>query len=153
MKTISLALAALTGSLALAGCATVNEAAVQALAETQYATLSARDVVGMSGDADGSATAQVSVSQEGGTVCYDLRDERSLGNVTAFMLHLGNAGSNGPMLLNFAKADDGKWKGCSRASSDVLEGGIDRNPTMYYVMVHTTEYPNGAIRGQLRDKM
>lgn len=151
MKQLALATAAI-GALALAGCATVNEAAVQALGETQYATLSARSLVGMSGAGTGMANAQISISREADQVCYDLRDEQNLGNVTAFMLHRGSAGANGPMLINFPKSEDGEWKGCSSASSEVLENAIDRSPEQYYVMVHTTQYPNGAIRGQLRDQ-
>ncbi len=38
--------------------------------------------------------------------------------------------------------------GCVSASADVI-AAIRANPSNYYVNVHTTDFPDGAIRGQL----
>ena len=43
-----------------------------------------------------------------------------------------------------------KAKGCATASMAVA-GAIKKNPAAYYVNVHNTKYPAGALRGQLRN--
>ena len=150
MKTTCLAVAILTGALALAGCATVNEAAVQALSETQYASLNGQEVVGGAGDADGTASAQISTSQEAGRVCLDLRDQRNLGTVTAVSVRQAARGQSGPVAVSFTPTEDGEWKGCAKVASDAIQRGIDKNPTAYYVQADTS---TGSVRGQLSDEM
>ena len=151
MKNTFLTIAALTAATALAGCATVEEGAVQALGQTQKASLSGSQVVGSAGDPDGSAMAQISVSQEAGQVCYEIREERNIGAITGVSLNRGAPGQSGSVALTFRPTDDGDWKGCTGNSSDALERDIDKSPSLFYVQLTTTDYPNGALRGQLRD--
>ena len=47
-----------------------------------------------------------------------------------------------------APGADGKVKDCATASADVVKD-ILQNPGNYYVNVHTSDFPAGAIRGQL----
>jgi hypothetical protein len=41
-----------------------------------------------------------------------------------------------------------KHSGCRKAPKSLITA-IGKNPSAYYVNVHTNKYPGGAIRGQL----
>ena len=88
-------------------------------------------------------------------------------NITAAHIHQGKEGQNGPVIVTLFKADndtgtgpiDGQLVGGS-ITNDMLEGSM-ANKTVEgdlakviqngeaYVNVHTTENPDGAIRGQI----
>ena len=144
MKTISLLALSAAG---LSACATLEESAAELVAQTYDAELTGGQIVG-AGDPDGFATFEVTVSDELGQVCYDLNDERNLGTVTAVMLHRGSAGTNGPMIANFDRNEQNGYQDCLD-TPDWVQGFIEADPTGFYVMVHTADYPNGAVRGQL----
>lgn len=134
-------------ALALAGCATVEEAAVQATTKTYHAKLTGAQEVG-GGDPDGSATAEVSVARNLDRICYDINGIQGIGAITAAHIHRGAAGENGPPVVPLTTAPEGGFKGCVDAP-DWLQDAMKSNFNGYYVNIHTGEYPNGAIRGQL----
>lgn len=144
--TIALALAA--GS-SLAACATVEEAVAEETADTYRATLTGNGVVG-SGDPDGYATAELSISDSLDQVCYDINDIRGIGPITGAHIHRGGPTVNGPVVFALEKNNEGGWSDCVELS-EWTEEAFESNPTGYYFQVHTSEYPNGAIRGQLRN--
>ena len=131
----------------VAGCATVEEAAVEATSTTYHAKLTGAQEVG-GGDPDGSATAEVSVAQSLDKICYDIHDIQGLGPITAAHIHQGATGQNGPPVITLTTAPEGGFKGCVGAP-DWLQDAMKSNFNGYYVNIHTGEYPNGAIRGQL----
>lgn len=140
---------ALVSGIALAGCATVEEAVVQKTAETYHATLTgAQEPHG--GDPDGAATAQISVADRLDQVCYDINDIRNLADITAVHVHRGARGVDGPPVWTLTKANEGGWKGCTD-KAEWLQDAMENHFRGYYINIHTTEYPNGAIRGQLGD--
>ena len=143
----TIGLAGLGAALALSACATVEEAIAEKTTETYKATLLGSNEVG-GGDPDGYGRAEISVSDNFNQICYDLNDLRGLGTITAAHVHRGAAGVNGPPVFTLKKANEGGWKGCS-GGSEWTQDRIENNPSAFYVNVHTTEYPNGAIRGQL----
>lgn len=141
-------LATLAGCVALAGCATLEETIAEETADTYYATLTgAQEVAG--GDTDGAGKAEISISDEFGQVCWDLNDISNIGPITAAHIHVGAAGTNGPPVFTLRKANEGGYKGCADGS-EWTQDRIAGNPEAFYVNVHTAQYPNGAIRGQLR---
>lgn len=136
-------------SLALAGCGTLEEAAVEAVSATQRATLTGSEVVSSAGDRDGYAKGELSVSDELDQICYDLNDIRNLAPITSVSINRGRPGAVGPAIIRAERANEGGWKNCvSRA--EWLETSFERAPGAYYMQVSTTEFPNGAIRGQFR---
>ncbi|HUP15345.1 MAG TPA: CHRD domain-containing protein [Acidimicrobiia bacterium] len=108
------------------------------------------------GDPDGIGWARVSVRPDEGTVCYAVKVKR-LDAITAAHIHVGAAGTNGGVVVDLAILNaDTKVSGNSTLYSDCIEGldatlltSIKENRAGYYVNVHTTVYPAGAIRGQL----
>lgn len=144
-----MALATMAGGLALSACATLEEGVGEAVGQTYNATLTGANVVG-GGDTDGYGRAEISITDEFDQVCWDINELRGLGTITAAHVHLGAAGTNGPPVFALKRADEGGWKGCTD-DPEWVQNRIEGNPQAFYVNVHTTEFPNGAIRGQLQD--
>ncbi|WP_162795192.1 CHRD domain-containing protein [Nonomuraea lactucae] len=74
------------------------------------------------------------------------------GRPTAFHIHRGKAGTNGPVVIDLLT--NGKIRGNTSFGSvrvkdiSVLKG-IKKNPKNWYANLHTGEFPDGAVRGQL----
>jgi len=96
-------------------------------------------------------TARLTLNPALTQVCYQITTTR-LAPVLAAHIHLGVAGTNGPIVAPlFGYSPAKTWTyfyGCVSASRAVLRA-ILRDPRHYYVNVHTTQFPAGAIRGQL----
>ena len=84
-------------------------------------------------------------------VCFEIQ-VRNLATVTSAHIHLGAANVDGPIvvpLFSFSPPTPAtSFSDCVHGDRDVITA-ILRNPSGYYVNVHTTEFPAGAIRGQL----
>ena len=143
-----LLLATLAGCAALAGCATLEETFAEETANTYYATLTGAQEVG-GGDPDGTGRAEISISDNFGQVCWDLNGISGIGPITAAHIHAGAAGTNGPPVFTLRPANEGGYKGCTDGA-EWTQNRIEDSPQAFYVNVHTAQYPNGAIRGQLR---
>lgn len=140
-------MAAALGLGALAGCATLEEAAVETVSETHRATLTGAQVVTSNGDPDGYATGELSVSDELDQICYDLNDVRNLGTVTSVTINRAPRGRVGPAVIRAERANEGGRKNCI-GRAEWQERSFEYRPGAYYIQVSTTEFPNGAIRGQ-----
>ncbi len=134
------------GGLALAGCETVNEVVNDAVGNQFRAQLSGANEPG-GGDPDGAGLARIEISDTTNTICTDL-EVRMIAPATAAHIHRGAAGVNGPPVVNIDPPDDNDSDDCDEAT-DALIDEIRANPGGFYVNVHTADYPNGAIRGQL----
>jgi hypothetical protein len=105
------------------------------------------------GDTDGSGAASITIDPVTTEVCWDLRIS-NLGTPTAAHIHTGAAGVSGPVLIPLSTPNP-TASGCVLGSSlvppvtTVMLQDIVNNPANYYVNVHDTAYPNGAVRGQL----
>jgi hypothetical protein len=98
------------------------------------------------GDPNGSGFAVVAAIPETGQICYGLA-VFGLGPVTAAHIHEAPAGVPGPIVVPLAPPTQGASGGCVANAEEAED--IAANPEDYYVNVHTTEFPGGAIRGQL----
>lgn len=140
--------AAIAAAVGLTGCETVQEQVAEALTDTYNAHLTGGQVVG-AGDPDGMAHAEVSISDDFDQVCWDINDIAGIGTVTGAHIHMGAKGTNGPAVFTLTQdPETGDYTGC-RNGAEWTENRIEGNPGMFYVQLHTAEYPNGAIRGQL----
>jgi hypothetical protein len=103
------------------------------------------------GDPDAVGAALVVI--RGRNVCFRVTARR-IGDVIGSHIHRGTAAQIGPIVVPFFDDPVGNGNftrraGCVRASSRALTKEIARNPGGFYVNVHTTDFPGGAIRGQL----
>jgi hypothetical protein len=104
------------------------------------------------GDPDGAGFSEVRIDPEAGTVCFFIGvDPPSLTlPAVAAHIHEGAAGEAGDIVVTLQPPDaSGSVEACADADAGVLEAIIG-DPTGYYVNVHTSDFPDGAVRGQLR---
>ena len=144
----SATLLAACGALAIAGCETVDEAVNDVIGDQYRAELNGANEPG-GGDPDGSGLARIEISDATNTVCTDL-EVRQIGAVTAAHIHRGGAGVNGPPVITLDAPDDNDSDDCDTVA-DALVDEIRANPGGFYVNVHTADFPDGAIRGQIRN--
>lgn len=81
-------------------------------------------------------------------VCWRFAHLHGFTDPTAAHIHTGRAGRTGPVALSLSRGTRLHHKGCA-ALSPTLTKAIWSNPTGYYVDIHSTAFPNGAVRGQL----
>ena len=72
--------------------------------------------------------------------------------INNFHIHEGRAGVNGPVVVNLIGLGgtfvNGRLTGTFPVAADVAQRML-ANPANFYVNVHTTAHPGGAVRGQL----
>lgn len=103
------------------------------------------------GDPDGRGSSNVTI--DGTSVCFGI-SVTNISAPTAAHIHAGKRSENGPVVVTLvhpATGDPGASSGCVQTSAD-LAAAIQRHPRRYYVNVHTSDFPGGAIRGQLFGK-
>lgn len=101
------------------------------------------------GDPDGSGWARITVNPGLGKVCYWL-EVSGVDPITAAHIHVGDAGSPGPVVVPLDPPTSGSSSGCADVSRELAKALI-QDPTQYYVNVHNPAFPAGALRGQLGD--
>lgn len=133
----------------------VHEVYEQQSAEKVFlATLSGANEVGANGatgvgDPDGSGGARIVINVGKGTLCSYIAVNNIMRPATGAHVHEGEAGTNGPVVVGLtAPGTSGPAEGCTTVERRILAGIISK-PAEYYVNVHNTEYPGGAVRGQL----
>jgi hypothetical protein len=87
---------------------------------------------------------------DGRELCYGL-SVRDIQDPIAAHIHRGGRNTNGPIRVTLTPPEDGNpgaSSGCVPIPRELVRR-IRRNPTGYYVNVHTPRFPDGAIRGQL----
>jgi len=101
------------------------------------------------GDSNGTGTATFRLNPGQGKVCFVLTAANITLPATLAHIHLGAAGSAGDPVVTLVAPDaTGTSSGCVSASSATIKA-ILKNPSGYYANIHTSDFPAGAIRGQL----
>ena len=120
--------------------------AAHATETTLKATMTGAEEVPGPGDPDGKGTATIVLDDAKNTACYTFTYE-NIGKPTAAHIHTGAKGVAGPPVVDFKIVTNGD-KGCVPVDPTTLKA-IEGNPGGHYVNIHTSEYGNGALRGQL----
>ena len=93
------------------------------------------------------AKGTVNVTNSGTKVCWKFTGVSGFDKPVVSHIHKGTAKTaNGPVVVPLG--DRYAAKGCT-VSTPAIAGAIVKNPKGYYVNIHSTKYPNGAVRGQL----
>lgn len=155
----AVAVAGIAGAVAIPSIVSGNarrtdgSLAAQQLAETPFiAQMTGANEFPGPGDPDGAGAATISFAAIDDTnheVCFDLT-YTGIPDPTAAHIHPGAPGEANPPVVNLGDPPEGSHSGCVTALTTDVQPIID-NPGDYYVNVHTTEFPDGAIRGQLAE--
>ncbi|MCB2087799.1 MAG: CHRD domain-containing protein [Sphingomonadaceae bacterium] len=99
------------------------------------------------GDEDGFADFALKLDPEAGEACYTL----SVGDfdMTAAHIHEGKDGETGDVVFPVEETGEDDEK-CFALDAVTIRK-IGKKPANYYLNVHSAEFPNGGIRGQLSD--
>ena len=102
---------------------------------------------GGTGDPDGYGVVKLTIAPQKREVCFDIEVD---GVATPMLanIHNGPAKRNGPPVVGLLYGVGSDLSGCVPANSGTLSD-ILSNPSLYYVSVATTEFPDGALRGQI----
>jgi hypothetical protein len=133
-----------------------NDAAVLKNEAPLFATLLGGNEVSDEGDAnvgdpDGRGSATVLINQAQGTLCFGITVS-GLATPSAAHIHQNVAGANGEIVVGFTAptaGNPGAVSGCVTGVAGSLLKNIKNNPSGFYVNVHTSDFPAGAVRGQL----
>lgn len=110
------------------------------------AQMSGDQVVPEKGPPGARGEALITTENEGRTVCYQLRDQ-GVSTPTMAHIHRGARGAEGFMAVDLDRQRNGD-QGCV-SSDPAVAREIERNPEGFYVDLHSTDDPGGAMRGQL----
>ena len=97
-------------------------------------------------NASGSAVVRVNTAQR--RVCYTV-NFRNVPNATMAHIHSGRRGVAGPPVITLQRAGPRTFQGCTRVAR-TLARDLVASPRRFYVNVHSSAFPDGAVRGQLR---
>jgi hypothetical protein len=88
---------------------------------------------------------------EGDQFCWTLDVWGLTTPAVAAHVHVAPRNVNGPVVipLGVEGATEFETEGCATPAAELLTA-IAQSPRSYYVNVHTTQYPAGEIRGQLK---
>ena len=137
---------AIAGSLALLGLLGVAPPA-HADSKTYTAALSAAEETPAPGPSGGTGTATITIDMAAKNLCYDVSWSKEVGTPTAGHIHKAPKGLNGPVVVQFDLP--AKPKACVPVDATILNE-IAGDPAGHYVNLHADKYPNGAVRGQLK---
>jgi hypothetical protein len=104
------------------------------------------------GSKKGKGDIQIFLKPTQGKVCFDLQ-VKNLDTITDGHIHKGAEGVAGdvkvPLFVGQHLDGTGSYDGCTKNVKAKLIKKIAGHPEKYYANVHTLDFPNGAIRGQL----
>lgn len=147
MRTTRIIVPTILAAAAVLGSAAVSAAAREDTGKRFRVTLEGENEVPVTGDPDGTGTAVIRINPGRGQLCYTL-SVSGIEPATAAHVHEAPAGSAGPVVVGLTAPSSGSSSGCV-AISRAQATEIIRDPENYYVNVHNTPYPGGALRGQL----
>lgn len=134
-------------ALALSAAAFAAPATEDGSGRPLRTTLSGAAEVPGPGDADGAGTFSARINPGKGELCYELT-ATMIAPATAAHIHRGAAGTAGPVVIGLQAPTDGSSEACVTVTRE-LAMALIQTPQAFYVNVHNTVHPAGAVRGQL----
>jgi hypothetical protein len=81
-------------------------------------------------------------------VCWRFAHLHGFTNATFAHIHLGTTRKSGKVVVPLSTGPRLHHQGCVRVTATLVKA-IEHNPRDYYVNIHSTTYPGGAVRAQL----
>ncbi len=139
------------GAMLVVAATTVAVASGRPLATTLSG---AQEVPTGVGDPDGMGTAELTLNGGQEEVCYELTWQNLDGIVQRAHIHESPTGVNGGIVVSLFEAQNfegtGSASGCDLGDATRAEiQRILKDPSGFYVNIHDSVRPGGAIRGQL----
>jgi CHRD domain len=106
------------------------------------------------GDPDGTGSAVLQLNRVEQRICFAL-NWSGIDLPFASHIHVAPVGEQGPVVVNLlddsSSGSGSAWgpNGCVQGVDPGLIRAISKHPSKYYVDLHNTLYPLGAVRGQL----
>ncbi|HKA37811.1 MAG TPA: CHRD domain-containing protein [Thermoanaerobaculia bacterium] len=123
---------------------------VRAQVVTYVAGLNGANETPNQADPDGVGFAVINIDQAAGSITFTAYAQ-NIASITASHIHRGAAGVTGPVIIPFNQSfTNGVSSGTLNGIAPSFLAEVIANPPGYYFNVHTTDFPGGAIRGQLR---
>jgi hypothetical protein len=135
---------ALLGAVLLAALSVGQAGAVPAHGDKFVAHMTGDQETPHKGDPDGRGRADIAVDTTRGDLCYEITYDK-INHPDKGHIHRGTAGQSGPVVVDM---DPKKGAQCVKPSEALMEE-IKSNPSGFYVNLHSPDYPNGSIRGQV----
>jgi hypothetical protein len=132
---------------ALGGAFILASPATPALAATHFRAVLNGDNELAAADTDGWGRVRIDIDHGTNRLCADL-EVRSIADVTSAQVYRGTAGAAGEPVARLERPHDDDSFDCKPIGAALAEE-IETNPSAFYVSVATSEFPEGAIRGQL----
>jgi hypothetical protein len=101
------------------------------------------------GDPDGMGTAMVTLDMAGGQASFTINVSNITLPAAAAHIHEGARGVAGPVVVPLMPPGANGSSSSSVSVDAALMERIRQNPAGFYVNVHTSDFPGGAVRGQL----
>jgi CHRD domain len=127
--------------------------AANAVRRPLFAAMNGQNEVGQDGNrgaGDRNGAGSFSAVIDGTELCYGIA-VRDIEDPIMAHIHRGGPNRNGPIVIELAApetGDPGNSSSCTPVRQRLLRQ-IRRNPGRFYVNVHTMDFPDGAVRGQL----
>jgi hypothetical protein len=96
----------------------------------------------------GTAKAVVTLRGKTDQVCWTFTAVKGFDKPTFAHIHAGAKGASGNIIVPLSTGPKFLAKGCVPASAAIITA-IAKDPKGYYVNIHSTKYPGGAVRSQL----
>jgi hypothetical protein len=118
-----------------------------------FAALNGQNEIGQDGNrgaGDRNGGGSFSAVIKGRTLCYGLA-VRDIQDPIAAHIHRGDRNTNGPIVVPLTQPEAGNpgaSSDCTTLNRNLIRQ-IRRNPGRFYVNVHTPDFQDGAVRGQL----
>ena len=144
---------AVVGLLALAACETMDDSFGNAFEDSfgegghSFAAWLSGAGEPSGGDLDGTGVAVIRFADTGDQICARLQTDH-IGTITAAQIHRGSSRNVGAPVVTL-DLPDGDWLDDCVAADKGLLDEIRDHPAGFYVNVRTTEFPDGAVRGQI----
>ncbi len=150
MRKLSMPLFGLALALALVGSVrSVVAAPSFATMELSAKLMGGAEEVPNPGDPDGMGTATVTLNSDSGQASFTINVSNITLPAAAAHIHEGERGVAGGVVVTLMAPDaNGAASGSVAVDAALMQRMMD-NPAGFYVNVHTTDFPGGAVRGQL----